>query len=114
VARRKRSGAGREPGAGSECANANSSEAAQAFIELRDGLDSAEIIFQSDVLVRGVRVFVGQPEAQQDAGHLERVVHLRDKRNRSALADKNGALAKTFFKRTVRHLKIRMRIGRDP
>ena len=86
----------------------------QSFVKLRDGLDPAEIIFQRDVLVRGVRVFIRQSEAEQDARHLERVMHLRDERNRSALADEHGALAESLLQRVVRDLEERMRVGRDP
>ena len=43
----------------------------ELLVEERDGLDSAEIIFQRDVFVGGMRVFVGQSEAQQHAGNFE-------------------------------------------
>ena len=86
----------------------------QSFVKLRDGLDPAEIIFERDVFVRRVRVFIRQTEAQQDARHLERVMHLRDERNRSALADEDGALAESLLQRVVRDFKERVRVRRDP
>src|SRR5258708_9643244 len=92
----------------------NSLQAAQTFVELRDGLDPAKIIFERDVLVRSVRVFVGQTEAQQDARHFECVVHLRDEWDRPALADKYGTLAESLLERAVRHFEKRMRVRRDP
>jgi hypothetical protein len=53
----------------------------QIGIEVGDGLDAAEIIFQRDVLVGSMSVFVGQAEAEQNARHLEGVVHLCNKGN---------------------------------
>src|SRR5271155_1317777 len=41
------------------------------LVEMRRSLDSAEIVFQRNVLVGSMRVFVGQAEAHQDAGNLE-------------------------------------------
>ena len=55
-----------------------------------------------------------QPEAEQDARHLEGVMHLRDKRNRSALANKYRPLAESLLERPVRHLEERVRVRRDP
>ncbi len=86
----------------------------ELLVEERDGLDSAEIIFQSDVFVGCVRVFVGQSEAQQHAGNFKCVVHLRDERNRTAFADENSFLAEAGFERVNRRLKNRMRVRRDP
>src|SRR4029077_2946322 len=64
-------------------------QAAQTLVKPCDGLDPAEIIFERDVFVRGVRVFVRQSKTEQDARHFECVVHLCDERNRSALADED-------------------------
>src|SRR5229473_6617852 len=49
------------------------------------------------MLVRGVSIFIGEAEAEQDAGNLESVMHLRDERNRAAFANENGLLAEAFF-----------------
>src|ERR1700733_1172374 len=54
------------------------------LVEERHGLDSAEIIFQSDMFVGCVRIFVRQSEAQQHTRNFECVVHLRDERNGAA------------------------------
>ena len=86
----------------------------QAFVELRHGLDPAEIIFERDVFVGRVRVFVRQAKAEQDARHFECVMHLRDERNRSALADEDGALAESLLQGIVRDFKERVRVRRDP
>src|ERR1700691_3219280 len=61
----------------------------ELLVEQSNRLDPAKIILQRQVFVRRVRVFVRQTEAQQHAGNLERVVHLRDERNRPALADEH-------------------------
>ena len=75
------------------------------MVKVGDGFDAAEIIFQRDVFVGRVRVFVRQAEAEQDAGHFEGVVHLRDERDRAALANEDGAFAKSFFERALGDLK---------
>jgi len=64
-----------------------------------DGLDAAEIIFQREVLIRGVGVFVGQTEADQNARHFEGVVHLRYERNGTTLANENSLLAEALLQR---------------
>ena len=53
----------------------------QVGVEVGYGFDAAEIIFQGQVLVGGVGVFVWQAEADKDAGHFEGVVHLGDEGN---------------------------------
>ena len=35
----------------------------QVGIKVGDGLDAAEIVFEGDVFVGGVGIFIGQPEA---------------------------------------------------
>ncbi len=72
------------------CSGWNGTKRRQVLVEMRDGFDAAKIIFQVDVLVGSMRVFVGQTETDQDARHFERVVHLRDKRDRAAFANENG------------------------
>ena len=78
------------------------------------GFDAAEIIFQGQVLVGGVGVFVGQAEADQDAGHFEGVVHLGDEGNGAAFADEYGFLAETFFQRGLGFRENGGVIGRGP
>ena len=75
-----------------------------------DGFDAAEIIFQGQMLVGGVGVFVGQAEADQDAGNFEGVVHLGDEGNGAAFADEYGFLAETFFESG---LSLRENAARD-
>src|SRR5712692_7890637 len=87
---------------------------AEALVEVRDGLDAAEIVLERDVLVGRVRVFIGQAEAEQDARHLEGVVHLRDERNRATLADEHRAPAETLLERVVRDLEERVSVRRHP
>lgn len=70
-----------------------------------DGLDAAEVVFQGDVLVGGVGVFVGQAEAEEHAGHLEGVVHLGDEGDGAALADEDGLLAETLLQGALRDLE---------
>ena len=48
---------------------------------MRDGLDSAEVILQSKMLVWSVGIFVGQAKTDQHARDFEGVVHLRNKRD---------------------------------
>ena len=79
-----------------------------------DGFDAAEIIFQGEVFVGGMSVFVGQAEADQDAGHLEGVVHLRDERDRAAFADEDSLFAKAFFQRGLRFRENRSLIRSGP
>src|SRR5271165_6239281 len=90
----------------------DSLQAPQPFVELRNGLDPAKVIVEGDVLVWRMRVFIRQSETEQDARDFKRVVHLRDKWNRPALADEDGALAKALLQRIVRDFKERVRIGR--
>ena len=76
-------------------------ESGQVGVEVGYGFDAAEIIFQGQMFVGGVGVFVRQAEADQDAGHLEGVVHLGDEGNRAAFADEYGPLAEAFFQRAL-------------
>ena len=47
-------------------------EIAEVGVEVGDGFDAAEVIFEGEVLVGGVGVFVGETEADEDAGDLDR------------------------------------------
>src|SRR6058998_1843239 len=66
-------------------------------VEVGDSLDAAKIIFQRDVLVRSMGVFIGQAEADQDARHFKSVIHLRYEGDGTALANENCFLAKPLF-----------------
>src|SRR5260370_27746866 len=81
---------------------------------MRDDIDTAKRMFEREGRVRSVRVFVRQTEPEQNARHLEGVVHLSDERDRPAFADEYRTLAEALLERPVRHLKERMGVRRDP
>src|ERR1700736_4324608 len=81
---------------------------------MRDRFYSAEIIFQGNVFVGSVRVFIWQSKAEEHAGNLESIVHLRDERDRTTLANKYRLLAKTLFERGLRLLENGSLKRRDP
>src|SRR5580704_4805711 len=64
---------------------------------MRDGFDAAEIIFESEMFVGRVRVFVWEAEADEHAGNLERVMHLRDKGDRASFANESCFFPEAFF-----------------
>src|SRR5947199_10766775 len=70
---------------------------AERFVKIGDRFDPCKIVFQRQMLVGGVRIFVRQTESNQNAGHFESVVHLCDERDGTAFANKNSLLAETFF-----------------
>jgi len=55
------------------------SESGEVGVKMGDGLDAAEVVFEGDVFVGSMGVFVGQAKANQDAGDFESVIHLRNK-----------------------------------
>ena len=69
------------------------------------GFDAAEIVFQVEMLVGSVSVFVGQAEADENAGDFEGVVHLSDEWDRAAFADKDCFFLKAFFEGGLGALK---------
>src|SRR6267378_124484 len=79
-----------------------------------DGLDTAEIVFKSNVLIRGVRVFVRQTEADQNAWHFEGVVHLSYKRDGPALANENRLPAEALLQGGLRLLENRIVVRSHP
>ena len=81
---------------------------------MRNGLDTEEIIFEGNVFVGGVGIFVGQAETDQHAGNFERIVHLRHKGNGAALANKDGPLAEPFFERGLRLAENRIVVRSRP
>src|ERR1700730_3171485 len=66
------------------------------------------------MLVGSVSVFVGKAETDEDARYFERVVHLGDEWNRTALTNEDGLFAKTFFQRGLGHLENGRFVSRDP
>src|SRR5712692_5871962 len=89
-------------------------ESGQIQVEVGDGLDAAEIVFERDVLVGSVSVLVGKAEAEQDAGNFEGVVHLGNKGNGAALADEYGLFAEASLQRRLRFLENGRVKGRGP
>src|SRR6266481_6128632 len=83
-------------------------------VEVGDGFYSVEVIFQEDVFVGSVSVFVRKAEADQNTRNLEGVMHLGDERDRAALADENCLLAESFFERGLRLLEDGRVERRDP
>src|SRR5438046_8051018 len=81
---------------------------------MRDDLDATEIVVEGNVLVVGVRVFVGQAETEQNARHFESVVQLRHERNGAALANENGFLAEAFSQGRLGLLENGIVVGSDP
>src|SRR5271165_7695877 len=77
----------------------------QVGVKMSYGFYATEIIFEGDVLVGGVGVFVGQAKANEHAGDFEGVVHLGHEGNGAAFADEYGALAETFFQGALRFLE---------
>src|SRR5207302_2545879 len=89
-------------------------ESGKVGVEMGDSLDAAEIVFEGNVLIGGVSVFVGQAETEQNAGHFESVVHLRHERNGAALANENRFLAEAFFQGRLGLLENGIVVGGDP
>src|SRR5580658_8667625 len=83
-------------------------------IKKRYGFNSAKIIFQRDVFVRRVSIFVRQAKTQKHARNLKGVVHLRHKRNGTAFANEYSFLTESGFERVDRFLKNWMGIRRYP
>src|SRR5271170_912486 len=70
-----------------------------------DGFDAAKIVFEGEVFVGSVGVFVGETEADEHAGNLERVMHLRHEGDGAAFADEDGFFPETFFERALGNLE---------
>ena len=79
-----------------------------------DGFDAAEIVFEGNVLVGSVGVFVGEAEADQDAWDLKSVVHLRNEGDGTALTDEHGLPAKALLQSVLCLLENRIVVGSDP
>lgn len=86
----------------------------QIGVKVGDGFDAAEIVLQGDVLVGSVSVFIGETEADQNAGDLKGVVHLRDERDGATFADENSFLAEALFQCGLGLLENRIVVGSDP
>src|SRR5258708_26117665 len=74
-------------------------------VEVGDGFYSVEVIFQEDVFVGSVSVFIRKAEADQNTRNLKGIMHLGDERDRAALADENCLPAQSFFERVLRLLE---------
>src|SRR5271156_3863071 len=86
----------------------------EILIKKSDRFDAAKIIFQGNVFVGGVSVFIRHAEAEEHARNLEGIVHLGDEGNRSAFADEDGFFAEAGFERMNGLLENRMRVRRYP
>ncbi len=62
-----------------------------------DGFDAAVVVFQCEMLVGCVGIFVGQAKADEDAGNLEGVVHLSDEGDGTTFANEYSFLAETLL-----------------
>jgi len=89
-------------------------ESGQVLIEMRYGLDAAEIIFEKEMFVRGVSVFIGQTEADEHAGNLESVRHLSDEGDGAAFADEHRFFLEAFLQSGLGFLKNRRVVGSGP
>ena len=72
------------------------SERRKICVEVRDGFNSAKIIFERDVFIGCVSVFVRQSKSDQNTGNFESIMHLRNERNRAAFANENSLFPKRF------------------
>jgi len=84
----------------------------QILIEVGNGFDAAEIVFQIEVFVRGVGIFIGQAEANENAGDFESVVHLGDEGDGATFADEDSLFLEAFLESRLGALKNRRVIGR--
>ena len=82
--------------------SASQLQRSEVGVKVGDGFDPVEIIFQEDVLVWSVSVFIRQSEADQHARNFEGIVHLSDEGNRTTLADEDCFFAKSLFERRLR------------
>ncbi len=90
------------------------SKSSEIGVEVGDGLDAAEIVFEGNMLVGGMRVFIGEAETEQNARDFKGVVHLRDKGDGAAFANENGFPAEAFFQSRLGLLENGIVIGSDP
>src|SRR5580704_1894155 len=72
---------------------------------MRDGFDAAEIIFESEMFVGSVRVFVGEAETDEHAGDFKGVMHLRNEGDRAAFANEGCFFSEAFFEGGLSDLK---------
>ena len=86
----------------------------QVSVEVSDGFDAAEIIFQGDVFVGSVGVFIRQTKTDEHAGDFERVVHLRDEGDGAAFSNENGFFTETFFESALGDFEDRRVERGDP
>src|SRR5277367_2637849 len=81
------------------------SEAGQVGVEMGDGFDATEIVFEGQMFVGSVGVFVWEAEADEHAGNFEGVVHLRYEGDGTALANEDRFFPEAFFEGALRDLE---------
>ena len=81
---------------------------------MSDCLNAAEIVFERNVLIGRVSVFVGQTKTKQNARHFESVVHLCDERNGAAFAYENRLPAEAFLQSGLSFFEDGIGIRSDP
>src|SRR5258707_577420 len=81
---------------------------------MSDSFDAAEIVFEVEMLVGSVSVFVGKAKADEHAGNLEGVIHLGDERNGAAFTNEDRFFLEAFFQSGLGALKDRSVIGSGP
>src|SRR5271154_5565837 len=86
----------------------------ELIVKKRDSLNSAEIIFQRDVFVRSVRIFVRQSETEKNTRNFKGIVHLGHEWNRTAFANEHSFLAEARLQSVNGFLENRMGIRRYP
>ena len=89
-------------------------ECGEIGVKMGDGFDAAEIVFEGEMFVGSVRVFVGQTEADEHAGNFESVMHLRNEGYRATLTDEDRFSAEAFFQSGLRLQENRGLIGCHP
>ena len=77
--------------------SASQLQRSEVGVKVSDSFNSVEIIFEEDVFVGSVSVFIRQSEADQHARNFEGIVHLSDEGNRTTLTDEDSFFAESFF-----------------
>src|SRR5690348_2285067 len=86
----------------------------ELLVKICHGTNSAEVIFEREVLVGSVSVLIRQPKTHQYAGNLECVIHLRHEGNRTSFPNENSLLSEALLERVQRFLENRRRVGGNP
>ena len=83
----------------------NNLEGGQVLVEVSYGFDAAEIVFKIEMFIGSVGVFIGQAEADEDAGNFKGIVHLGDERDRAAFANEDSFFVEALFESGLGALK---------